>query len=139
MSPTTPPAAIRVPPKAIKIPATETVGASAWSSWAGVSEPTLVAAAAEARFCIEGLGLETAGGGTAATVVAGGATWVGAGSPITSGEGIEAGTEGTATPGFGWGCGCTGGLAVADGVGFPAGRGDGELPGEHMPTTPRRP
>ncbi len=77
--------------------------------------------------------------GTAAVAVAGGATWVGAGSAVTAGAVVEAPLGGSATPGSGWGCGCTGAIAVAVGVGLPDGRGDGELAGEHMPTTPRRP
>lgn len=110
-----------------------------WSLWAGEPGSIRAAAAAEAEFCVEGLGLETIGDGTAAVVVPGGATWAGAGSAVTAGEGVGAPPGGTATPGSGWGCGCTGGLAVADGLALPDGRGDGELPGEHMPTTPRRP
>jgi hypothetical protein len=139
LRPTTPPAAIRVPPKANRIPATERLGAKGWSPWAGVPGSIRDATAAEVEFCTEGLGLERVGGGTVATVVAGGATWVGLGCAVTAGEGVDAPPGGTTTPGSGWGCGCTGGLAVADGVGLTVGRGDGELAGEHMPTTPRRP
>lgn len=97
------------------------------------------AAAAEAKFRVEGLGLERVGEGTAAVAAAGGTGWVGSGWTVAAVEGVEVPPDGTATPGSGWGCGCTGGAAVAGAVGLPDGRGDGELLGEHMPTTPRRP
>lgn len=110
-----------------------------WSPWAGVPGSIRDATAAEVEVCTEGPGLETVGGGTVATVVAGGATCVGLGCAVTASEGGDAPPGGTTTPGSGWGCGCTGGLAVADGVGLTDGRGDWELLGEHMPTTPKRP
>lgn len=64
---------MRVPPKANRIPATETLGAMGWSLWAGAPGSIRVAVAAEVEFCVEGLGLETIGEGTVAVVAAGGA------------------------------------------------------------------
>lgn len=79
------------------------------------------------------------GDGAADPVAAGGAVLTGSSSTVATGEAGEDPPAGTVAPGSGWGCGCAGGLGVLGGVGLPEGRGVGELLGEHILTSPRRP
>lgn len=90
-----------VPPKANRIPANETVGASGWSADAAEAGSILAPEAADVEPGVDGLGLETTGEGTAAAVVEGAAAWVGSGATIAAVEGVDAPRGGTATPGSG--------------------------------------